>query len=103
MARRTHDLKIWPEFYEAVRKGHKTYEVRKYDREYHFGDKVVLRAYDPERTGTMKPGGVMEYGDPIGFLDDEPLEFWIGYIYRTKIEGEIFAVFSLLHKDPFEA
>lgn len=42
-----HELKIWPEFYEAVRSGLKTFEIRKNDRGYQAGDTLRLREYDP--------------------------------------------------------
>lgn len=39
----THDLKILPQFFEAVVNGDKTFEVRKDDRPYKVGDKLVLK------------------------------------------------------------
>lgn len=44
---RVHKLKCWPEFYEAVRAGDKTVELRKDDRNYRVGDVLVLEKYDP--------------------------------------------------------
>ncbi len=43
----THDLKIWPEYYQAILKGYKTFEARKNDRGYAVGDTLDLREYDP--------------------------------------------------------
>lgn len=42
----THKLKILPEYFEAVIKGLKTFEIRKNDRDYKVGDKIVLREYN---------------------------------------------------------
>lgn len=42
-----HDLKIWPEYFEAVRSGSKTFEIRKNDRGFQPGDMVTLREYNP--------------------------------------------------------
>jgi len=42
-----HDLKIWPQYFEAVRDGRKTFELRKWDRDYKEGDRLILREYDP--------------------------------------------------------
>lgn len=49
----THQLKCWPEFFDAVASGQKTFEVRKNDRGYQAGDTLILRAYDPH---PMWPG-----------------------------------------------
>ena len=43
----THKLKTWPEYFDAVALGRKTFEVRKKDRDYRVGDMLVLQKYDP--------------------------------------------------------
>lgn len=43
----THDLKCWPEFFDAIADGRKTFEVRKNDRGFQAGDRLVLRKYTP--------------------------------------------------------
>jgi hypothetical protein len=40
-----HTLKIFFDFYYAVKSGEKTFEVRENDRGYQKGDKLILRAY----------------------------------------------------------
>ena len=47
-----HDLKTLPEYYAAVDKGVKTYELRFDDRNYAVGDMLILR----EWTGTEYTG-----------------------------------------------
>ena len=42
----THKLKIDPKYFEDVRLGKKTFEIRKNDRDFHVGDKLLLREYD---------------------------------------------------------
>ena len=42
-----HNLKIYPEYYEAVTSGAKTFELRFNDRNYHVGDTLRLREYVP--------------------------------------------------------
>ena len=44
-----HDLKILPEYYAAVDKGVKTYELRFDDRNYAVGDMLILRESMPYR------------------------------------------------------
>lgn len=46
---KTHELKIFPEYYEAVAKGYKTFELRKDDREYQVGDGIILKEWDWEK------------------------------------------------------
>lgn len=44
-----HTLKTWPVYFDALWSGEKTFEVRKNDRDYKAGDRLVLQEYDPER------------------------------------------------------
>lgn len=44
-----HDLKILPEYYEAVVFGRKRFEIRKNDRDFQVGDLFVLREWDGEK------------------------------------------------------
>ncbi len=44
-----HELKIWPEYYERVIRGSKTFEVRKNDRDYQEGDYAALQEWCPEK------------------------------------------------------
>lgn len=48
----THELKTWPEYYEAVLRGDKTFEVRVDDRGgYDVGDVLVLHEWDRHGRG----------------------------------------------------
>lgn len=42
-----HHLKIWPQFFDPVNDGSKSFEYRKNDRNYRLGDELILREYDP--------------------------------------------------------
>lgn len=41
-----HELKTLPEYFEAVIKGEKLFEVRKFDRPFQKGDMLALNEYD---------------------------------------------------------
>lgn len=41
-----HELKILPEFFEAVTSGRKQFEIRKNDRDFKVGDQLILKEYD---------------------------------------------------------
>lgn len=43
----THELKAWPEFFEPLRVGEKTCELRYDDRGYQVGDVLMLREWEP--------------------------------------------------------
>jgi ASC-1-like (ASCH) protein len=43
---KVHELKLWCEFYEDVRSGDKSFEIRKNDRDYQTGDTLILNEFD---------------------------------------------------------
>lgn len=43
-----HELKTWPEFFDQIVAGDKTFELRKDDRGFKVGDALELREYDPK-------------------------------------------------------
>lgn len=44
-----HHLKIYPEYYQAVFMGHKSFEIRSIlDRDFQVGDYVILKEYDKD-------------------------------------------------------
>lgn len=43
-----HELKILPQFYNGIASHKKTFEIRKDDRDYQEGDRILLREFDGE-------------------------------------------------------
>lgn len=52
------ELKSWPKFFEKVLSGEKTFEIRINDRNFHVGDLLLLREWDPE---TKQYSGRIQY------------------------------------------
>ena len=46
-----HDLKTWPQFFDAIACGVKTFELRNDDRGFQVGDVLLLREFDPYKNG----------------------------------------------------
>lgn len=44
---KVHELKCWPEPFQAMWDGYKTFEVRVNDRDYQVADYLLLREFDP--------------------------------------------------------
>jgi uncharacterized protein DUF3850 len=49
-----HELKCWPEFFDALWNGRKTFEVRRNDRNYRVGDTLSLHEWvNDHKTGRV--------------------------------------------------
>lgn len=57
-----HELKTWPEFFDAVKRGDKTFEVRRNDRGFQVGDTLRLVRWQPSQ-GHGYAGGGFETDD----------------------------------------
>lgn len=63
----SHDLKCWPEPYQAIVDGLKTFEWRRDDRNFRVGDRLNLREWDP---ATKKYTGRRTTAEVIYLLRD---------------------------------
>lgn len=64
-----HYLKTWPQFFDAVSRGDKNFEVRKDDRAFQAGDTLFLERYDPKEP----PGGPWQ---------QQPIERRVTFVLR---------------------
>jgi hypothetical protein len=80
---KVHKLKIWPEYWAAVRSGEKTFEYRLNDRDYKQGDIVHMTYFDPKTKETRT-----EY-------PWDPLCFEIGYILPVIDQMIVFSLLDL--------
>lgn len=44
-----HEVKCWPNYFDAIESGEKPFDVRRDDRGYQKGDTLFLRRYDPAK------------------------------------------------------
>lgn len=67
---KTHELKTWPAYFEAVASGLKTFEIRNNDRGFLAGDRLILKEYaDGEYSGRsfhVRVIYVTDFGQPKG-------------------------------------
>jgi hypothetical protein len=72
---KTHNLKTWPEYFDAIWNGSKPFEVRKNDRDYQVGDWLNLQEWEPTpgvytgRSMTVRVTYIMG-GGSFGIADD---------------------------------
>lgn len=49
VTRSVHELKCWPDYFAAIRRGEKPFDMRINDRDFAVGDTVIQQEFDPER------------------------------------------------------
>jgi hypothetical protein len=79
-----HDLKTWPEFFDAVDRGEKTFEVRRDDRGFQVGDTLVLERWQPAGDGSGS------YVDREGIRTPRPARIDVRVTY--KLAGGRFGI-----------
>lgn len=43
---KTHEVKIWPKYFDAVVEGRLTFQLRRDDRNYQVGERMLMREWD---------------------------------------------------------
>lgn len=85
-----HQLKCWPEYFQAMKSGAKSFEVRKWDRPYNMGDTLRLREYDPatmEFTGDEVERTVTYLLD-MTYLPGDNIPHFAGYVVLGLADPE---------------
>lgn len=85
MDMRAHKLKIWPQYFRAVRDGFKTCELRRADRDFQVGDFLMLIEYEPideTRTGDS----VVRRITHIHTAADQPRGMLAGFVLLSLAE-----------------
>lgn len=72
---KTHELKIYPKYFEAILDGKKTFEIRKNNRNFHVGDSIVLREFDNIKYSGREIHATIKY-----MLDDTFIGLKEGYV-----------------------
>ena len=72
---KTHELKIYPKYFEAILDGKKTFEIRKNNRIFHVGDSIVLREFDNIKYSGREIHATIKY-----MLDDTFIGLEEGYV-----------------------
>lgn len=81
-----HGLKTWPSYFQAIKNGDKTFEVRKNDRGFEVGDRLVLMEFDP---GKNRLTGSMVHAKITWILSENPFIDLGGHvILAIKIYGK---------------
>jgi len=65
-----HKLKCWPDFYEAIEKGDKTFEARRNDRNFKVNDLLHLREWSPADS----------LHSALGTYSGRECWFWVTYV-----------------------
>ena len=78
----THELKSWPQFFEFMEAGDKTFEVRRNDRQFSRGDVLHLREWVPA------DGAHSAVGEYTG----REMRFKVTYLMRGHEENRIFGL-----------
>jgi ASC-1-like (ASCH) protein len=86
-----HELKIWPQYYQRVAEGTKTFEVRKNDRKYQMGDEVVLYYYDPKEHD-LNANVSLDWIKEMFTKTYPPLSFKVGFVLDIDNERVVFSL-----------
>jgi len=74
-----HELKTRGEYFQAIKRGEKTFEVRNNDRDFKVGDTLLLKEWNPKGYNSVAPSEL------VGEYTGEELEVKVTYILKEPI------------------
>jgi hypothetical protein len=90
-----HKLKILPQYFQPIRAGKKTFEVRKNDRGFQAGDEVVLKEWDPDLEECVDENPIDGRIFTKGHYTGNEKTFGIGYVLPIDAERVVFSLIEV--------
>jgi ASC-1-like (ASCH) protein len=75
-----HELKTWPQYFQDIKEGKKTFEIRKNDRNYQVGDVLLLKEWEPKGYSSVDPNTLE------GEYTGEEMKVHVTYIMKSMPE-----------------
>ena len=85
------EKKIWPEYFQAILDGKKTYEIRLNDFEINEGDTLVLKEWNP----ATKSYTGRELERKVGYIDKLKIDDLTKFYSREEIDKNGILIISL--------
>src|ERR1700752_1461802 len=91
-----HFLDTYPQFFEPVRQGKKTFEVRNNIDGFNTGDRVTLQEFDPKKIKANSIKEKLKGDGTIGAYTGRTLTFDIGYVLPVSADLVVFSLNKIL-------
>ncbi len=90
-----HELKILPQYFERVKDGTKTFEIRENDRGFQPGDMVILKEWDDtviEKSEEWGPSGQTDHWREARGYTGKEIRFDVGYVLPVDSTRVVFSL-----------
>lgn len=96
--RQTHDLKCWPDSFEAICPGEKRFEVREDDRGFDTGDMLLLREFKPEPNDSLPMTHAGKH--PTGTYTGRQVKLRVGFVLRGDGNNGVVPGYCVMSIEP---